>query len=138
MAQAASSSFCSVPVCTCSAKKQPYLSFHSFPVNGEVRRKWIQAIRRDEGPNFRIKKGSTYVCSRHFTSDDFVLGISVRRLKPDAVPSLFPWNQFTSKSKRDPQCLPSVGVEKERAKRALELDHDYTSPPHAGEKLHLL
>ncbi|KAL1007700.1 hypothetical protein UPYG_G00090400 [Umbra pygmaea] len=142
MAQTTSKSSCSVPGCFCYSQKQPYLSFHSFPIDGEVRRKWIQAIRRDEGPNFTVKRGSTYVCSRHFTSDDYVLGITVRRLNPEAVPSLFPWNDFTPKGKRDPvyercqkrQPLTSVGVEiKEIATKALKLDHDYATPPPAGQ-----
>lgn len=62
------------------------LSFRSFPVNSNVRGKWIQAIWREEGPNFVIKKGSTYVCSRHFTSEDYILGCNVSRLIPRAVP----------------------------------------------------
>uniref|UniRef100_A0A8C9ZPD3 THAP-type domain-containing protein n=1 Tax=Sander lucioperca TaxID=283035 RepID=A0A8C9ZPD3_SANLU len=98
MAQATSKA-CSVPGCCCYSQKQPYLSFHSFPVDGEGRRRWVQAIRREEGPDFTIKTGSTYVCSRHFTLDDYVLGmnspfsITIRRLRPDAVPSLSCWHE---------------------------------------------
>ncbi|XP_078137150.1 uncharacterized protein LOC144537352 [Sander vitreus] len=124
MAQATSKT-CSVPGCCCYSQKQPYLSFHSFPVDGEVRRRWFQAIRREEGPDFTIITGSTYVCSRHFTLDDYVLGmnspfsITIRRLRPDAVPSLFPWNDFTPEGKKDRVYersqkrppVPSVGVE---------------------------
>ncbi|XP_028302138.1 zinc finger and SCAN domain-containing protein 31-like [Gouania willdenowi] len=143
MAQAKSKSFCCVPGCSCNAQKQPYLSFHSFPVNGETRRKWVQAIRREEGPTFTIKTGSTYVCSRHFTPEDYVLGITVRRLKPDSIPSLFLLNDYTSKGKRrslsvyerchKQQPLTSVGVEvKESAKKAVNLDHDYATLPSAA------
>ncbi|XP_039646660.1 uncharacterized protein LOC120552563 isoform X2 [Perca fluviatilis] len=124
MAQATSKA-CSVPGCCCYSQKQPYLSFHSFPVHGEVRRRWIQAIRREEGPDFTIQTGSTYVCSRHFTLDDYVLGMSspfsitILRLKADAVPSLFPWNDFTPGGKMDRVYersqkrppVPSVGAE---------------------------
>ncbi|XP_028425061.1 uncharacterized protein LOC114549098 [Perca flavescens] len=106
MAQATSKA-CSVPGCCCYSQKQPYLSFHSFPVHGEVRRRWIQAIRREEGPDFTIQTGTTYVCSRHFTLDDYVLemsspfSITIRRLKANAVPSLFSWNDFTPGGKMD-------------------------------------
>lgn len=68
------------------------LSPHSFPVDSNVRGKWIQAVWREEGPNFVIETGSTYVCSRHFTSEDYILGSNVSRL----IPSLFPWNSFKS------------------------------------------
>uniref|UniRef100_A0A3B5MBV5 THAP domain-containing protein 1 n=1 Tax=Xiphophorus couchianus TaxID=32473 RepID=A0A3B5MBV5_9TELE len=81
--------FCSVPGCSCGARKQPYLSYHSFPTDPDQRRQWIHAIRRDEGPDFCIKTGSTFVCSRHFTLEDFVSGSSISRLRSGAVPSLF-------------------------------------------------
>ena len=128
------------------AQKQRYLSFHPFPVNSEFRQKSVQAIRRDEGPTFTIKKGSTYVCSRHFTPEDYVMGITVRRLKPESVPRLFPWNNYTSNEKRESvdewcqkwQLLTSVGVEiKEIAKKALKVDHDYATLPPAGKLFHL-
>ncbi|KAF1373313.1 hypothetical protein PFLUV_G00259240 [Perca fluviatilis] len=131
MAQATSKA-CSVPGCCCYSQKQPYLSFHSFPVHGEVRRRWIQAIRREEGPDFTIQTGSTYVCSRHFTLDDYVLGMSspfsitILRLKADAVPSLFPWNDFTPGGKMDRAEIKKALYD------ALKREHDYATPLPAG------
>lgn len=74
VAQAKNRSYCSVPGCFSYAAKNPYLHFHNFPTNGKVRQKWVQAIRREEGPVFVIKKGCALVCSQHFTPDDYTLG----------------------------------------------------------------
>lgn len=72
--------------------------FHFFPG-------WQQRERKMRsgglgGPHFDIKKGSTYVCSRHFTSEDHIWGCNVSPLIPRAVPSLVPWNSFKSCPKR--------------------------------------
>ncbi|KAL0161278.1 hypothetical protein M9458_045003, partial [Cirrhinus mrigala] len=77
---------------------------------------------------------------RHFTPEDYILGITVRCLKPESLPSLFPWNEYTSKEKRESvydrcqkqQPLMSVGDErKDITNKALKLDHDYATPPPA-------
>lgn len=43
-----------------------------------------------------IKKGSTYICSRHFISEDYILGCGDSHLKPGAVPSLSNGSLFMS------------------------------------------
>ncbi|KAI4898773.1 hypothetical protein NFI96_026850 [Prochilodus magdalenae] len=73
-------------------QKQPYLSFHGFPADGEQKKKSLRAVRRDEAVNFVIRRGSTIVCSRHFTAADYIEGSSW--LKPGAVPTRFQWNNF--------------------------------------------
>lgn len=66
---------------------------------------WITAIKRDEGETFKIKQGSTYVCSRHFHESDYITGSDSgllaldnfapgRRLKVNSVPSRFEWNNW--------------------------------------------
>ncbi|XP_074528931.1 uncharacterized protein LOC141792065 [Halichoeres trimaculatus] len=145
MAQAKNKRYCSVPHCFSYGLKQPYLNFHSFPKNEEVRQTWVQAIRREEGPSFVIKEGSTHVCSLHFTPADYVQGLSVSRLKTDAVPSLFSWNEFTPPSTSEcvyDRCYKRQFVElsvlelesqqKEAATKVAKLDHDYATPPPAG------
>ncbi|XP_040068988.1 uncharacterized protein LOC115313765 [Ixodes scapularis] len=84
---------CCVPLCTQngyvdeSAKK---VSFHRFPKLEEVYRKWIIAIKRDEGTSFKVSK-ATKVCSRHFVESDFVRNVANghRLLYEHAVPSVF-------------------------------------------------
>lgn len=70
-------------------------SFHNFPVDAEIRARWVRAIRRNEGPSFKILCGSTYVCSQHLAPEDTYKSASGRtRIKKGAVPSRFPWNEW--------------------------------------------
>ncbi|XP_034537484.1 uncharacterized protein LOC117811358 [Notolabrus celidotus] len=97
MAQATSKCHCSVPLCTSSKRKQPYLSFHGFPRDTIEQKKWIQAIRREESNDFKILRGSTFVCSRHFNESDYSetsLEGARKRLKFRKVPSCFQWNNW--------------------------------------------
>ncbi|XP_049271262.1 THAP domain-containing protein 6 [Rhipicephalus sanguineus] len=62
------------------------LTFHRFPKDPDLRRKWISAVCRD--PSWAPSKYSS-VCSEHFGARDFMTGIkAIGRLKPKAVPSL--------------------------------------------------
>ena len=144
MAQSTSRNFCCVPGCSSSTQKQPYLSFHSFPVDPNLKPRWIQAIRREEGNQFTIKRGSTYVCSRHFAKEDYVGGCGVRRLKSDVVPSLFPWNNFTAPLRRESvydRTIQRQSVQLRRqdgdiVAKAARMDHDYVTHPPAGKTVH--
>lgn len=70
--------------------------------------------------------------------EDYVLGLSVSRLKSDAVPSLFFWNNFTPDTNRKPADVPCYNRQfmkflillesQERARKATRLDHDYATP----------
>ncbi|XP_061584291.1 uncharacterized protein LOC133449172 [Cololabis saira] len=95
MAQSLRHVYCSAPCCSNNKKNFPYLSFHDFPADAEVRARWVRAIRRDEGPNFKILRGSTFVCSQHFSPEDKTISASGRtRIKKGAVPSRFVWNDW--------------------------------------------
>ncbi|KAL1479943.1 hypothetical protein MTO96_051460 [Rhipicephalus appendiculatus] len=64
---------CSVLKCKSYAHFRPKpLSFHRFPKDPDLRRKWISAIGRD--PSWAPTKYST-VCSEHFSARDFMTGI---------------------------------------------------------------
>lgn len=55
-----------------------------FPTDPELRKKWLEVVP------VKVSKTSV-VCSQHFKPDDFTLGGLLRKkLKPDAVPSIFP------------------------------------------------
>nr|XP_022327020.1 uncharacterized protein LOC111126573 [Crassostrea virginica] len=84
--------YCCVPQCNGNARIHNDLSFHRIPSlkKPELRKRWIIAIRRDEGPLFKIGN-NTVVCSRHFKTEDFRWTLVRKCLKPDAVPSVFPW-----------------------------------------------
>ncbi|XP_073697775.1 uncharacterized protein [Garra rufa] len=94
MAEATSKCHCSVPHCSNNKQRQPYLSFHAFPSIEYERNKWVHAIRRDQSSTFTILRGSTFVCSRHFTGADYTSATGRKRLRKGAVPSRFIWNNW--------------------------------------------
>ena len=67
------------------------VSFHSFPKDKNILKKWIIKIKRDPGLNFVINQ-YIKICSEHFTSGDYFPTSdkpnSRHRLKPNAVPSV--------------------------------------------------
>ncbi|KAH7949443.1 hypothetical protein HPB49_009929 [Dermacentor silvarum] len=77
------------PCCKSSSKQRtPGISFHEIPSDPELRAKWLKVISRDDWTPNRTSCYST-VCSRHFGSSDFKAGCKIRKLKKDAVPSIF-------------------------------------------------
>ncbi len=77
------------------------VSFHLFPKNAEIKKKWIIAMRRD---HFQ-PSNSAVVCSDHFTPESFVENFQGRqshrrKLYPNAVPSIFAFQQNSQTSKR--------------------------------------
>ncbi|XP_020916612.1 THAP domain-containing protein 1 B-like [Exaiptasia diaphana] len=89
---------CCVPMCTNYLKKNPQLSFHHFPKDSILCKRWIQVIRRDVGAHFKITD-ATYVCSQHFVSNDFRWTPNRRCLLPDAIPSVFAWSKTSAPRK---------------------------------------
>ena len=87
---------CCVPACT----KKVYvedgvkISYHKFPEDKGLSKKWIIAIRRDIGHHFKLTE-HTRVCSRHFKLADFLTSLAGRKitLRATAVPSVFLWNK---------------------------------------------
>lgn len=87
--------WCCAVGCTNSASNNRSVSFHRFPGDGTLREQWIQAVRRDQW----FPTSTTRLCSEHFHVDcyetssllklEFGLGRGYRKLKPDAVPTLF-------------------------------------------------
>uniref|UniRef100_A0A3B4XEZ3 THAP domain-containing protein 1 n=1 Tax=Seriola lalandi dorsalis TaxID=1841481 RepID=A0A3B4XEZ3_SERLL len=91
---------CVKTVCT---QSHPYLSFHDFPSDDQLRASWVTAIRREEGATFKILRGSTYVCSLHFNNDDiYCTPKGFRRIKRGAVPSKI----FTKETETQYRLLP--------------------------------
>nr|XP_020453668.1 uncharacterized protein LOC109958994 isoform X2 [Monopterus albus] len=110
---------CCVPMCTASARFNSVMSFHVFPKDKELQKRWLANIRRN---NLTINK-QTRVCSRHFKSTDLIESpTSARQLKNGAVPVLFQWNNFTppvSQADGDQNDDPPMDVEHN--------DHNYCS-----------
>ena len=85
-------SHCCVPMCTMRGYRDngEKILFYTFPCDELLKKKWIHAIRRDEGPNFKVTK-STVVCSNHFRENDVKKTLAGKHvLKAGVVPSVFP------------------------------------------------
>ena len=80
--------YCVAVGCKNTAKKGSEYSFHRFPhQNPNLLKKWVHAICRKQ---WKPTKHS-FICSDHFHESCFVIrpGAEGRRLKDDAVPSIF-------------------------------------------------
>ena len=76
------------------------MSYFICPVEKGLRKKWIHAIRRDEGKDFQIKP-TTKVCSRHFRENDIKKTLAGKfQLRPGAVPSLFSWTRTSPRERK--------------------------------------
>ena len=130
--------YCCVPDCKKSSGSNMMrcelglqrISFHCFPnIKSAKGKLWIKMIRRDPGTKFVVNK-YTKICSAHFKPDDFILPDELleggrRRLKNDAVPSIFPWHDTNErKSLTSQQPLDNMEVETSD----LELSCDILEP----------
>ncbi|XP_030610768.1 uncharacterized protein LOC115798161 [Archocentrus centrarchus] len=127
------SEHCCVPLCSASSKFNGVLSFHSFPTQSDLRKRWLINIRRDD---FTLTT-HTKVCSRHFATDQLIEPTTPdgrRRLIKGAVPTLFEWNGFKveplrrSVWERTERPTELVHLE-EQEEQGLSNDHDYCSVP---------
>ncbi|CAN7992682.1 unnamed protein product, partial [Ixodes hexagonus] len=88
------------------------VSFHGFPRHDVLYKKWIIAIKRDEGTHFRVTQ-YTKVCSIHFQGSDFIPGVASGKkiLRDTAVPSVFSFRK-QSKVRKPPKqrALPLLGT----------------------------
>nr|XP_047139067.1 THAP domain-containing protein 2-like [Hydra vulgaris] len=80
----------------CTQRYTKGVSFHGFPKDLELRRKWIQVMRRD---GFTPSKQSK-LCGKHFTIDCYEGSpwSSQKKLKSDAIPSIFDFPTRLKKS----------------------------------------
>ncbi|KAJ8371175.1 hypothetical protein SKAU_G00112030 [Synaphobranchus kaupii] len=105
---------------------------------------WVQALRREEGPLFKVTK-CTYICSAHFEEGDvFLTPGGLKRVRKDAVPCHFAWANRSSRRKSpyaraterlgsDVREIAENGEEVEMAAAVPAVsDHDYDARPPAG------
>ncbi|CAN7995181.1 unnamed protein product [Ixodes pacificus] len=97
---------CCVPLCKQRGVKDNNgnkVSFFAFPKEPTLRKKWVIAIKRDEGKLFSITK-YTKVCSLHFQEKDYLSNIAsgFRFLKERVAPSVFGFNAAKKPPRRAP------------------------------------
>ncbi|XP_029942121.1 zinc finger protein 37-like isoform X2 [Salarias fasciatus] len=85
--------------------------------DAEAHTRWLRAIKEDEGPLFKILRGSAFACSQHFTpGNKHVSTCGGNKTKKGSVPSGLKWNEWRRDgSTEDTSC----------AGPALK-DHNYT------------
>lgn len=97
---------CCVPECTkkgCRDENGNKISYFKFPIDDpQLKRKWLHAIRRDEGKYFKVTE-ATKVCSRHFRPGDIKKTLaSKNELRAGVVPSLFEWIRASPRKRKAP------------------------------------
>ena len=98
----------------CSNTHTDGVSLFSFPQNPSLRARWNKQVQRTPA-DWRDATDYSVLCSEHFTNNCFeefsvIGGIQKRRrLKPDAVPTIFHRPAATTASRGSLQEGPSVG-----------------------------
>ncbi|CAN7977461.1 unnamed protein product [Ixodes persulcatus] len=110
---------CCVPLCKrygYTSESGRKVSYHRFPTDVALKKRWIAAIKRDEGPFFSVSK-ATKVCSEHFVTADFWNGVASGRqlLRDRAVPSLFAFQKVAPTRKAPLQRHESQAPPQEQA-----------------------
>ena len=124
-----------VPECTKKgyrAEDGTKISFFKFPHDIGLRKKWLHAIRRDEGKFFQITK-YTKVCSRHFRESDLTTTLAGRReLRKNGipfVPSKFAWIRTSPRKRKAPAVRENIG----EASRSLFEETETDEEPENSE-----
>ena len=107
----------------CSTASGEGYSLHEFPSDDRVRAKWTKAIKLHRSGWKGPTKG-TFLCAKHFEANCFVTeGLRFRdvfgmpakkRLKPDAIPTIFPKPGDSSK-----QVTPGRPTSERRKRKAV-------------------
>ena len=67
------------------------VSFFKFPTENPQKKKWLHAIRREEGKHFKVAK-FTKICSRHFREGEIKKTLAGKsHVKSGVVNSVFSW-----------------------------------------------
>uniref|UniRef100_A0A8C5Q909 THAP-type domain-containing protein n=1 Tax=Leptobrachium leishanense TaxID=445787 RepID=A0A8C5Q909_9ANUR len=114
---------CCVPFCNSDSRYNvdKKISFHRIPafhVEPKRHRDWLNRIRREPGPSFKVSS-CTRVCSKHFLPSDFVRTLTGKRnLKPTSVPCIFQWT--TNDLMEQPPPSPKRNLGNNLAKNTLQ------------------
>ena len=118
---------CCAPGCRTGYKSQgnvpANISLHKFPTDPALLNSWLRSIPRDDF----VPSANARLCSLHFTPKDFITEsvddsrkkrpLQKRRLKNDAVPTVFPCvPSYLSRNLPPDRPTTSASVESRRAK----------------------
>ena len=114
----------------CSTSSGEGHSLHAFPRDDSMRKKWIRAIKQQRS-NWDGPSSSSLLCSKHFEPECFALegaryrdavGIPAKkRLKPDAVPTIFKRSIHSGSSGGSvPSCRPASEKRQRKSVSSME------------------
>ena len=117
-------SHCCVPKCSqrgYKSKSGEKVSFFNFPKEPLRRKRWLNAIRRDEGKEFLITD-KTKVCSLHLKPRDMRKTLNGKiNLSQDSVPSKFNWSGASPKKRKPPtEWVPLPSRQKQHVQQLEE------------------
>ena len=96
---------CCVPECTKKGYRKDdgtKVSYFKFPTENQMKKKWLHAIRRDEGKHFKVTEYSK-ICSRHFREGDIKKSLAGKNeLRDGVVSSVFPWIRTSPRKRKEP------------------------------------
>uniref|UniRef100_A0A8D0G908 THAP domain containing 2 n=1 Tax=Sphenodon punctatus TaxID=8508 RepID=A0A8D0G908_SPHPU len=128
---------CSAAGCAAVYDKTINVSFHRFPLDPKRRKEWIRLVKRK---NFMPGKHS-FLCSKHFESSCFDLTGQTRRLRTDAVPTIFDFSKPNSRNlpkKKDVYMVEvSSNLKTNISSKEVLLEHSYafSSPAEAKKRI---
>ncbi|XP_064475432.1 THAP domain-containing protein 2-like [Ornithodoros turicata] len=108
--------YCTVPLCKSKqGVSDSSISYHEYPSDAALREKWLRNVSRGPDPGTNqafLPADRSKVCSRHFKPEDFIVGAKCKRLRRDAVPTVFEeyptYKQPEAKPAKKSYHLPTV------------------------------
>ncbi|KAM9171133.1 THAP domain-containing protein 2 [Pangshura tecta] len=133
---------CAAAGCAAVYNKSVNVSFHRFPLDPKRRKEWIRLVKRN---NF-VPGKHTFLCSKHFESSCFDLTGQTRRLRMDAVPTIFDFpdhlklRKSMSRNLKTKDVYTPEGVSNFKTNiscRQVQLEHSYAfrSPMEAKKRI---
>ncbi|KAM6154215.1 THAP domain-containing protein 2 [Erethizon dorsatum] len=134
---------CAAAGCATTYNKHINISFHRFPLDPKRRKEWVRLVRRK---NF-VPGKHTFLCSKHFEASCFDLTGQTRRLKMDAVPTIFDFcthiksMELKSRNllKKNKNCSPAgpSNLKSNISSQQVLLEHSYAfrSPMEAKKRI---
>ena len=108
----------------CSTASGEGYSLYEFPRNDSLRAKWRRAVKLQQAA-CKVPTAGSVLCSKHFEPDCFItegvryrdaVGIPAKkRLKPNAIPTIFPKPNGGSSQPTTPSQRPASERRKQKA-----------------------
>ena len=111
---------CAAANCNFRSDNRPDLSFHEFPKDDYLKKKWEVKMRRGDATFKNI--ANKFCCSAHFLPSDFKQSLTGHRrdLKRGAIPSVFKWAPVTSDPRGERLKLRNEMIAKSKSEQQTE------------------